>query len=131
MADPYTTPLNKNQEIAYQLWRKRLPSDLQNETDYDLRGAFLNNAREAANGHLPDTFKKPNHITFSEESQYHSSENPGGQWVSDGNGSWVFFASPTNIKHNDPVTLQNYFNTKEKNSTLVLPDMGFDLSKVK
>jgi hypothetical protein len=49
--------------------------------DYDLRGAFASGATDgqrfikyddgiAFPGHLPDTFKKPSHATFSEESQY-------------------------------------------------------------
>jgi hypothetical protein len=35
-----------------------------------LRGAFKAGLRPSANGHWPDTYKKPNHPTFSVESQY-------------------------------------------------------------
>ncbi len=41
MPDNYTTQLTPQQEQMYQAWRSKLPEDLQNESDYDLRGAFL------------------------------------------------------------------------------------------
>ena len=129
--DPYTTKLDKSQEIAYQLWRKRLPPDLQNEHDYDLRGAFLDNAKAAANGHMTDTFKKPWHPTFSEGSKYSTPDMPGGKWADDGQGGYTFWASPTNLQYWHPDDLNAYFSRAEKGGTLILPSMGFDLSKVK
>src|SRR5436190_112833 len=39
--------------------------------DYDLKGAFLaGESRDPNNGHFDDKFKKPNHPTFSEFSNY-------------------------------------------------------------
>ena len=55
-----------------------------NENDYDLRGFFLEQGQsglKASNTHGPDTYKKPNHPTFSNESKYSTPENPGGVWL--------------------------------------------------
>lgn len=67
---PYETTLAPEQEMQYQVWRARLPQGLQYEGDYDLRGAFLSDMKQSANAHLGDRFKKPNHPSFSRESQY-------------------------------------------------------------
>jgi hypothetical protein len=65
----YDTPLSAQEEAHFQVWKsKHAPRD--SGSDYDLRGAFRAGLRPAANGHWPDTFKKPNHPTFSIESQY-------------------------------------------------------------
>jgi hypothetical protein len=65
----YNTPLSVNEERHFQTWKgKFAPRD--SGADYDLRGAFKAGLRPAANGHWPDTYKKPNHPTFSVESQY-------------------------------------------------------------
>ena len=65
----YNTILTKEGEAAYQAWKaKYAPND--SGVDYDLRGAFAAGVTPSANGHFPDTFKKPNHPTFSVESRY-------------------------------------------------------------
>ena len=66
----YDTQLSPEQEQAYQAWKlQNAPRD--SGADYDLRGAFQAGAGpDAASGHFPDTFKKPNHPTFSNQSQY-------------------------------------------------------------
>ena len=39
--------------------------------DYDLRGAFKSGlTKDIQSGHWPDTYKKPNHPTFSNQSIY-------------------------------------------------------------
>ncbi|HXK19672.1 MAG TPA: hypothetical protein VNG33_17800, partial [Polyangiaceae bacterium] len=39
--------------------------------DYDYQAAERAGVKpDPATGHMPDTFKKPNHMTFSNESQY-------------------------------------------------------------
>lgn len=119
-APTFDTPLQPNQEAAYQAWAQA--HGRTNDTqDYDLRGAWLSNANEAANGHLPDTWKKPNHPTFSAESQYSTPEHSGGQWVSDGQGGWAFWASPYNVQNLGVRGLSDYFNTREPGSTLLFP----------
>jgi cell wall-associated NlpC family hydrolase len=64
------TPLSQDGEIAYQIWkRKYAPKD--SGWDYDLRGAFTSGLTpDPETGHWPDTYKKPNHPTFSNQSKY-------------------------------------------------------------
>lgn len=71
----YDTQLSPEQEQAYQAWKQQnAPRD--SGADYDLRGAFQAGVRPAGPeagadaGHFPDTFKKPGHPTFSNQSQY-------------------------------------------------------------
>lgn len=68
MAD-YETKLTPEEESGFQAWKStNAPND--SGADYDLRGAFKAGISPAENGHWPDTFKKPDHPTFSDESQY-------------------------------------------------------------
>lgn len=80
----YETPLTPDQEVRFQDWKgKNAPKD--SGQDYDLRGAFLNNVTpDSKTGHWPDTFKKPNHPTFSDQSMY-AGERPdlAGRWQGD------------------------------------------------
>ena len=118
-ARSYDTQLPPDEEALYQVWRSRLPLLLQGTADYDLRGAFRGAAREATNGHLPDTWKKPNHMTFSSESQYADDRHPGGNWVGVDDGPWSFFAP---ARGGPPAAqLQNYFQRYEPDARLVLP----------
>lgn len=122
----FGTTLSAPKEEEYQRWRQALSPALQNEGDYDLRGAFSGNAQAASNGHLPDTYKLPNHITFSEGSQYSDPTNPGGQWI-DKDGKWSFWASPANTQYHTPAQLGAYFKQYEPDASLILPSLGFDL----
>lgn len=122
----WNTPLSQEQQVAYQQWRARLPENLQSESDYDLRGAYLANAKAAGNGHMTDQFKKPNHMTFSDGSQYSTPQQPGGQWVEDGKGGYVFWASPTNLQNHSLPEMARYFNEVEQGSNFVAP-INFDL----
>lgn len=76
----FETYLPADKEKAFQAWKSRVaPND--SGSDYDLRGAFAAGIRPSQAGHWPDTYKKPNHPTFSDESQY-ASRAPGkaGHW---------------------------------------------------
>jgi len=66
----YDTQLTPEQERAYQAWKlQNAPRD--SGADYDLRGAFQAGlSPDPQSGHWPDTFKKPGHPTFSNQSQY-------------------------------------------------------------
>lgn len=126
MADPadmvgsFNTRLTPAQETAFQQWASR--SGRANDTyDYDLRGAWLKAAKQAGNGHLPDTWKKPNHPTFSAESMYSTPDNQGGQWVEGADGKWLFMASPANLRYRDENALQGYFRDREPDSRLIPP----------
>lgn len=73
----FNTILNPVQEQAFQGWKaKNAPND--SGDDYDLRGTFKEGlTRNEQNGHFSDKYKKPNHPTFSNESQYAQYGNPG------------------------------------------------------
>ncbi len=73
----FTTELTQGAENAFQNWpgQKDDAGD-----DYDLRGAFADGTQRSSNWHLPDTYKKPNHETFSNESVYSDHGAPG-KWV--------------------------------------------------
>ena len=76
----YETKLSPQEESAFKVWKsKYAPND--SGQDYDLRGAFKAGLKPGANGHFSDRFKKPNHPTFSNESQY-AKERPelAGRW---------------------------------------------------
>lgn len=80
--DDYNTSVPD--ELAFQDWKvKNAPRD--SGADYDLRGAYLANMQRADNGHMGDRFKKPNHPTFSDQSQYAVGDQRGraGSWAGD------------------------------------------------
>jgi hypothetical protein len=77
----FDTKLSPKNEEAFKAWKKKFaPSD--SGADYDLRGAFKAGLKPDKNGHWPDTFKKPNHPTFSDESRYAKFGKPG-HWDGD------------------------------------------------
>lgn len=66
----YDTPLSPAEESAFQKWKQKWAPDDTGE-DYDLRGAFKSGFKpDPKTGHWPDTYKKPNHPTFSDQSIY-------------------------------------------------------------
>jgi hypothetical protein len=115
----YNTVLSDADERKFQDWltRKGRQGDLK---DYDMRGAWQHNVGQASNGHFPDTWKKPNHPTFSSESVYSNPQEQGGAWIQNGK-QWTFQAAPGNLRYWSPDELQQYFGTTEPDSTLVLP----------
>jgi len=49
--------------------------------DYDYLSFYMNgDYKNYTGGHFPDTYKRPNHQTFSNESIYSTPKNPGGKW---------------------------------------------------
>ena len=68
--DNFNTPIPENRKVEYSNWAKANVTD--SGHDYDYAGAFLAgfDSSKDPNGHLPDTFKKPNHPTFSVHSKY-------------------------------------------------------------
>lgn len=123
MTTMFNTQLAPQEEQAFQAWAQKMKrsNDL---FDYDLRGAWKANAQEAANGHLPDTYKKPNHPTFSNESIYNGEAGmAGGRWVQTRDG-WKFEASHSNLEFFTPQELQGYFKRAEPDAVLVLPGGG-------
>jgi hypothetical protein len=109
--------------------------------DYDMQGAWKDGATSPTNnnvrGHLGDKFKKPNHPTFSTESQYSANNaknahltqgvldalallgNPiGGQWNGNDETKWTFIPSKANYVYQDPIDLQEYFDREEPDAWL-------------
>lgn len=121
----YNTPLSADEEQQFQDWiakqGKKLGRDMaDDEIDYDMRGAWKAGAGQADNGHFPDQFKKPNHPTFSAESQYHGTTdeegrpNEGGRWITDKDGRYVAFEqSNTNREHWPEWAMQDYLQRAE------------------
>lgn len=79
----YNTKLGPDEEKKFQTWKSRMaPND--SGADYDLRGAYKGSAAQAKNGHWPDTYKKPNHPTFSNQSRYApDAPDKAGSWDGD------------------------------------------------
>lgn len=126
---PQRTQLTPQETIAFQRWRGTLPADLQNMTDYDLAGAWKGQVQQDGRAHMPDTYKLPNHMTFSEGSRYSTPATPGGTWVDGAPGfkgaeekhPWVYWATPFNLTQHSPSEMSQYFQQYEPASTVVLP----------
>lgn len=113
LSNQYNTRLSPPEEEAFQKWVATLPPNLRYQGDYDLRAAWLNEPEQAANGHLSDVGKKPNHMTFSDGSVHASERNPPGRWERAQDGTWTYYAPPTFTRYHDPSALLNYFQTVE------------------
>lgn len=118
-SNKFNTQLTPKEELLFLEWAKQ-NNRLNDVYDYDLRGAYRELMsgvmKEAANGHLGDKYKKPNHPTFSNQSIYHDLHNVGGYWTKFGNVD-VFVPSSTNSYSKQE--LQHYFKTREPNSILI------------
>lgn len=115
----YNTQLKPEEQAAFQAWKQKYaPND--SGDDYDLQGAFKAGVTpDADRGHFPDTFKKPNHPTFSDESQYSGKNgNVGGHWNENG----TFTPGATNLRTHGVTGLQQYFDKNE-------PDTKLDIGK--
>lgn len=97
MAGEFETYLNPNEEIAFMNWfqnAKKAGVIYQNDSgqDYDFRGYWKDKVvgqsglgPSSSATHFPDTYKKPNHPTFSKESIYAQGEYAqyAGTWTGD------------------------------------------------
>lgn len=119
----YNTKLTSEENTKYEAWKSKLPKELQNDYDYDLRGLWKENPNQkpSENMHFPDKYKKPNHYTFSDESRYSNKAEQGGQWK-EVNGKWTFHASDFNLTQHSKADLLDYFKKYEADSKLILPD---------
>lgn len=136
MKDKFNTALSPKEEMEFQVWAHDKSSDLNRELlndleDYDLRGYWKERGKKEdlsnPESHLPDTYKKPNHPTFSDESKYSgvvqdNVKYVGGKWSELGKDKWQYSPSRemmTNT-HNSK-SLEDYFKKYEPDSKLVLP----------
>ncbi len=102
----YNTELTQGGEKAYLDWKQKY-DPLDSGVDYDHRGFFNANETRGANGHGTDKFKKPNHPTFSNESQYATGDNAqfAGSW---GPGEENYL--PPSVSYNPPDWLNQYMD---------------------
>lgn len=126
MAD-YDTQLSSDEQKSYQDWAAAGGRDPEQEkNDYDLQGYFKSGGK-LDEGHMPDTYKKPNHPTFSDESQYHGQDgNEGGHWSQTTEGRDQFTPGRTNLDTWGPQGLQSYFKKHEPGVELNLPSSPYD-----
>jgi hypothetical protein len=83
--DTYNTPLNLGDELRFQITKANSPFRNDSGYDYDYRGFYNrygNLTPQATNGHLTDEYKKPNHPTFSIESNYYTGQPYAIDWNS-------------------------------------------------
>lgn len=72
----FNTELTSGAEAAFPEWLQSVaPGD--SGADYDYRGAFAAGEGRGKDAHMTDRFKKPNHPTFSDESDYSDQGAPG------------------------------------------------------
>ncbi len=70
---PFDTTLSPDDERKFQQWKSVNVNPQDSGEDYDFRGAFKAGiVMDPTSQHWPDTYKKPNHETFSDESIYSS-----------------------------------------------------------
>lgn len=118
MDNNYDTPLNDDEMTAYN--QQFSPQDSQ---DYDMQGWFKDNKDTAMSEgqHYPDTYKKPNHMTFSDESQYHGKDgNEGGKWMQLPDDKFAFRPGSTNMKNHSTSDMIDYFKKVEPHNYLLL-----------
>jgi hypothetical protein len=105
---------------AEALFQQQAAARLGDTQDYDLRGAWAQQGGGDLGGaHLTDTFKLPNHPTFSSGSRYSTPEQPGGHWAEMPDGRWVFLPSQTNYEQFGRANLEDYFRRFEPNALLL------------
>lgn len=112
-SDQFNTKLSAKEEEDYQKWAKAAGRE-KDAYDYDMRGAWKEGIDANAEGHFPDTYKKPNHPSFSDESKYHDGkEHKGGKW-SQKDGRDKFKPGATNLKMHGAEGLRGYFSDKAR-----------------
>jgi len=127
--DRFNTPLTPQDEAMFQqqLAKSGQAEDLYN---YDLRGAWQENPKvldRKSGEHGTDTYKKPNHDTFSDQSQYHGAVSPWGKYEG---GSWskndtVYTPSANMLRNTHSLsTMMDYMQKYE-------PDVKLNLRNTK
>lgn len=140
-SDGFNTPIggDLSKETAnYYKWvgemKGKTGRDVDNDRyDYDIQGAYKDGAAPTDDtGHWPDTYKKPNHPTFSDQSKYNDIDvqfpgedkpfrTQGGHWDKDDDGKDTFTPGSTNFIYRNPQEMIDYFKKNEPNVKLILP----------
>lgn len=97
-------------------WYKTVPQEKNDTTNYDLERAYnelpfeeLEQFRTIPEKHLDGRFKKPNHMTYSDE---------GYGWIGSDKVGWTFYPSPRQQQLYPYEKYIEYWNQNEPNSTL-------------
>jgi len=116
----YETSLSPEQEQGYQTWKSKVaPKD--SGQDFDWRGAYLADLKPDSRGHYYDTYKKPNHPTFSTGSVYSTPEHMGGVWAKDPAGKDTYTPSGWMMKDKNRIdSLKQYMAKAEPNAILIM-----------
>lgn len=110
----YNTVLSPEEEKAYQIWATKTGRG-RDVYDYDMRGAWKNNVSADGDEHYPDTYKKPNHPTFSDQSIYHGADGLyGGTWFKPQADVDTFIPSRHNLDTHRGDVLPKYFQKVER-----------------
>lgn len=133
------SPKAKPDKPPFDEYYRSVPEGKNDTTHYDLRQAYENlpydemiKFAKKNDYHLPDTYKKPTHPTFSNESVFHSDKTPGGIWeYDDADRVWIFEPSLHNIqtmggeekyeewfKANEPDVILRFPRFQQKNDKL-------------
>lgn len=126
---PFDTPLSHEDEVKFQTWKaQHAPND--SGEDYDFRGAYKAGLQPGPDQHWLDTYKKPNHPTFSDESIYSSlvGTRPG-SWHGPQHDQFVPFRAQPGGKQesmSNPIdTLQTGLRALDMSK---MSDQGFDIN---
>jgi hypothetical protein len=127
--DKYNTQIPAEAVPSFLQWAEMMSAKtgrnvLEDKSSYDIQGYFLSGEwkkfGDDPSGHMPDTYKKPNHITFSKDSKYSGIDGyEGGEWVKKGE-KWNYSPSQSVIDLQGLPNLVNYFNQYEPDSELIL-----------
>lgn len=124
----YNTTLTPEQEMGYNNWiqdlsKKRGRDVSKDNYEYDMRGFYASGLSASSNGHMDDRFKKPNHPTFSDKSNYSGALGPNGEKFIGGHwGKDFYVPSPEMLKYTHKAErLQEYMNRVEPGYHLILP----------
>jgi hypothetical protein len=121
----FNTPIPPSLQESFGKWiieegSKKGKDILEDMDDYDVQGYWLKE-KDKNSDHWPDKYKKPNHPTFSSESIYNDNVFQGGKWSEDGDKK-TFTVGKQNLQNMSQMELKIYFDTYEKDTSLVIPD---------
>ena len=95
--------------------------------DSDVYNSWINEEnKNPGKGHWSDKYKKPNHMTFSNESIYSNNDQLGGQWLFKDNKD-VFVVSPYLAKLHSYDDYVNYFKNNEPTAAFIYNGKSYNL----
>lgn len=118
--------MSKREFFKYIELTGRMSDDYDYDKFYDDKELFYDwidrELKNPTQAHFYDKYKKPNHITFSEESIYSNGDIKGGRWLEE-DGKIYFIPTKINIDNAGGFEgLNKYFEENEPNIILSYPD---------